>query len=330
MCSPCCVICCGGCQDCCTDCCCGGCCTNLCCGGCCPTGVRATQTLQFPSEHRWFERCTNANCVSCQDTTTTNECSCICRRNRHIIEALTCLFNTTIPHMVSTLFKLVVQQNEPLKRFPRDRKWDVMEHVKAPYTELNDLEIYDSMYDRCGLPIEPLHSDNIYKIVRLMFLAKVLTLEQQKYLLRMLKRLNQHAHCPVDLYLLLQTLENVNVKELMCSIHRQEEFVRSLHTARQCHKLCDLYNQVVTVDKRSVQRHRRRLRYGNKNHLKATMMEKQPSDESAAVRQSQLQRQYCDRKADLVSTAASPNGTTTSSVGRTRYAGSRNPSRSSK
>ncbi|KAH8387454.1 hypothetical protein KR093_007145, partial [Drosophila rubida] len=248
--------------------CCGGRCDPCCVCCCCPSAQppRASQTVQFPSEHRWFQRCTNVSCSNCQMNATADDCSCICRRNQHVIEALSCLFNTTIPHMVSTLFKLAYQQSEPMKRFPRDRKWDVMEHVRAPYTELNDLEIYDSMFDRCGLPINPLHTDNIFKIVRLMFLVKVLTLEQQKYLLRMLKRLNQHAHCPVDLDLLLQTLEDVDVKELMCSVRKHEVFVRSLYTARQCSKLCDLYNQVVTVDKVAVQRQRhKRARYGSKS-----------------------------------------------------------------
>jgi len=324
MCSPCCGVY-AGCSGCCAFK--GG------CGGCyCRQPPRISQKLTFPDDYKWFQRCTSSNCVVCQ-TNKDHECACVCRRNRHIVEALTCLFNTTIPYMLTILFKLAFQQNEPMKRFPRDRKWDVMEHVKAPYTELNDLEIYDSMYDRCGLPINPLDDDNIYKVVRMMFLIAVLTIDQQKYLIRMLQRLNAHAHSPVNLDLLLQTLEGVDLKELMCSIRNQEALVRCLYTARQCNELCKLYQQVVSVDKNAIKRRRKRIKYG-KQTLKSTG----DIEESPSVRQTQLNRQFCDRKApDIVFSGESPNITTPSS-GRQRISAfrtrsvnsSRNPSRSSK
>ncbi|KAM8718441.1 hypothetical protein ACLKA7_001622 [Drosophila subpalustris] len=318
MCSP----CCGGCFG-----YCGG------CGVCCYSKPLAiSQKLSFPDDYRWFQRCTSSSCTVCQSNKD-HECACVCRRNRHIVEALAYLFNSTIPYMLSILFKLAFQQNQPMKRFPRDRQWDVMEHVKAPYTELNDLEIYDSMYDRCGLPINPLHFDNIFKIVRMMFLITVLTIDQQKYLLQMLQRLNAHAHYPVDLDLLLRTLEGVDLKELVCSIQNQEAIVRRLYTARHCNDICQLYQQVVTVDKNAVKRRRKRIKYNKKSLKSAGEIEESPS-----VRQTQLNRQFCERKSpDIVFSGESPNNTTPSS-GRNRNSGhrsrsvssSRNPSRSSK
>lgn len=309
MCSPCCGVGSYGCRGYCGDC---GCC---CCGYSCGQLPAISQKLTSSrvDDYRWFERCMNASCVVCQNRIKQDhECECICRRNRHIVEALSCLFNSKIPHILSILFRLAFQQQaEPMKRFPRDREWDVMEHIKAPYTELNDLEIYDSMYDRCGLPIDPLHNDNIYKIVRMMFLITVLTNDQQKYLHRMLQRRNAHAHCPVNLDLLLQTLKGVDLKELMCSIRDQEALARRLYTARKCNELCTLYEQVVTVDKNAVKQRRKRLRHGKQNG-KATK-ESNHIEESPSVRQTLLNRQFCERKPiDSILQAESPTATTPS------------------
>ncbi|XP_030569674.1 uncharacterized protein LOC115769103 [Drosophila novamexicana] len=292
-----CASCRGGCGLCIGRCRCTGCCGPMPDANCRPY----LEKLQPVSKYRWFRHCTTAGCKKCQrddddddgDDDNGLDCDCICRRNRHIIEALSCLFSCSIQYMVSILFKLAYLQQQPLKRFPRDRVWDVMEHVKAPYTELNDLDIYDSMYDRCGLPIDPLDTDNMLKIVRLMFLTSVLTIDQEDYLLNMLQRLNAKANCPVHLDLLLQTLEGVDLKKLVCSMRDQEALTRGLYTSRLCNSICKLYRKVATVDKHLV-RHNRNRRRNNYNNKPAASSEH--AEEVPPTRQSVLNRQFCDRK----------------------------------
>lgn len=248
-------------------------------GGCC-SFPRPELAIKW-DEYRWFDNCTDPDCFKCHAT---KEELLDCRRNRHIVEALSCLFNQRLPYMLNILFKLASWQ--PGARVPRDREWDVMENVKAPYTELDDLLIYDSMYDRCGLPINPLHRDNIYKIVRMMFLSSVLTIGQQKYLLRMLQRLNEHSNCPVNISRLMEALSRVDVKTLVCSLRQQEKLCRAFYMSKQCADMCDLYARVTLIDKNAVKRRRRRLR----RHKKPT----KPGDEP--VRVSVLNRQFCERR----------------------------------
>lgn len=167
---------------------------------------------------------------------------------------------------------------------PRAREWDVMEKVKAPYTELDDLLIYDSMYDRCGLPINPLDRDNVYKIVRMMFLSPVMTIEQQRYLLRMLRRLNEHSRCPVNIRLLMEVLSEVDIKSLVCSLRKQEKLCRAFYMSKQCADICELYSRVTTIDKNALKRRRHRLRHHKKPN--------KPGEEP--VRLSVLNQQFCE------------------------------------
>ncbi|EDW06828.1 uncharacterized protein LOC6583849 [Drosophila mojavensis] len=286
--------------------------------GCCRPPL---EKLRPVDNYKWFQHCEEHDCRNCKKNSTdeddgyTSDCDCICRRNRHIIEALSCLFKCSVQYMVSLLFKLAYQQVQPLQRFPRDRVWDVMEHVKAPYTELNDLEIYDSMYDRCGQPIDPLDADNINKIVRLMFLREVLTSDQRKYLMRLLRQLNEHAFCPVHLDLLLQTLQTIDLNKLVCGIRHQEQLSRRLYTGRQCQSICQLYNKVSTVDKRMVAQNRKKRR----RKLKMSGTDAQ-TEEMNIARQSVLNRQFCERKpADNVSDVTPPRSTIHRASGSKRY-----------
>ncbi|XP_032593970.1 uncharacterized protein LOC116805555 [Drosophila grimshawi] len=274
------------------------------CNDCCCSQMRKccqcqpqVEKLRSVDEYRWFQRCPIDVSPKCDAEGGAHQCECICRRNRHIIEALSCLFKCSIQYMLSVLFKLAYQiYQQPLKRYPRDRVWSVMRHVKAPYTELNDLEIYDSMYDRCGMPIDPLDKDNILKIVRMMFLISVLTFDQQKYLLHMLNRLNAHAHCPVEVEFLLRTLKSIELRQLVCSLRNQEALTQRLYTSRQCSDLCGLYTKVATVDKYAIARHRsRRDRIKNKRNVARSSHAESLAASSA--RQSAVIRQFCERKA---------------------------------
>ncbi|TDG42682.1 hypothetical protein AWZ03_010902 [Drosophila navojoa] len=255
------------------------------------------EKLRPVDHYQWFQHCQEQNCRNCnmdptdEDDGSAIDCDCICRRNRHIIEALGCLFRCSVQYMISLLFKLAYQQLQPLQRFPRDRVWDVMEHVKAPYTELNDLEIYDSMYDRCGQPIDPLDPDNTHKIIRLMFLREVLTPDQNRYLMRLLKKLNEHAFCPVHLELLLQTIHTIDLNKLVCGLRHQEQLSRQLYTGRQCNSICKLYHKVSTIDKRMVAQNRRKRRHKYKRSGSDAH-----DEEMDIARQSALNRQFCERK----------------------------------
>lgn len=267
-----------------------------CCGhglaGCCnPCRMPKVEMAINWDEYRWFERCTDPKCIPCHEhKKEQHHCPCICRRNRHVVEALSCLFNTRLPFMLTMLFKLATHEPEP--RVSRDRVWDVMGNVKAPYTELDDLEIYDSMYDRCGMPIDPLDHDNIYKILRMMFLSPVLTIEQQKYLLRMLQRLNAHAHSPVDIPRLMDALSKTDIKSVVCSLREQEKLCRSFYASRKCEEICSLYMRVGSVDKNVMKQRRRRLKhYG---HKKTGPVD--DGNANAAIRQSVLNRQFCERR----------------------------------
>lgn len=247
------------------------------------------------NDYRWFERCSDPKCMSCHEhKKEPHDCQCICRRNRHVVEALSCLFNTRLPFMLTMLFRLAT--HEPEQRVARDRDWDVMENVKAPYTELDDLEIYDSMYDRCGMPIDPLDQDNIFKIIRMMFLSPVLTIEQQKYLLRMMQRLNEHAHCPVDISRLMDALSKTDIKSLVCSLRDQEKLCRNFYVSKKCEDICSLYTRVASVDKNVLKR--RRHRFKGFSHKKSNSQGDGFDDVNmnAAVRQSILNRQFCERR----------------------------------
>ncbi|KAH8325344.1 hypothetical protein KR067_000949, partial [Drosophila pandora] len=187
-------------------------------------------------------------------------CRCTCARNKNITEALACLFRVSKYQLISTLFQLAYHESQPLPRFPRDREWNVMENVKAPYTELHDLKIYDSMYDRCGMPINPLDESNIYKILRMMFMGPVLVPEQKAYLMGMLRKLNDRAICPVDLDILLAALEQIQLEELVCGIIDQDARAKRFYSGRHCTELCKLYQKVVATDKNAVIRKRRQAK----------------------------------------------------------------------
>ncbi|ALC48806.1 CG2898 [Drosophila busckii] len=252
------------------------------------------EKLSCADDYLWFQRCSHRDCGVCQ-TREQHECECDCRRNRHIVEALSCLFRCSVPFMLSTLFRLAHQRECPLRRFTRDHNWDVMQHVLAPYTELNDLEIYDSMYDRCGQPIDPLDCNNTLKVVRLIFLNEVITLDQRAYLMRMLERLRDHAHCPVNLQLLLEALAGVDLKQLVCSIHNQEQLARNFYNARQCAQICRLYRQVTTIDKMKIHRLRQRHR---QHKYKARKLSHAPTEDVVSARQTLLNQQFCMRRTE--------------------------------
>ncbi|KAI8038022.1 hypothetical protein M5D96_009063 [Drosophila gunungcola] len=208
--------------------------------------------------------CPATNCSVCGQNDGEQGCRCSCTRNKHILEALSCLFRVSRFQVVTTLFQLAYHESQPLPRFPRDRVWSVMENVKAPYTELHDLRIYDSLYDRCGQPIDPLDRTNAYKLLRLIFLIPVLVPEQRARLLAMLAQLNARAACPVDLDALLLALQQVQLEELVCGILEQDGRVKRFHSARQCLELCNLYHKVVATDKNAIIHKRRRIQAKSK------------------------------------------------------------------
>ncbi|XP_017101650.2 uncharacterized protein [Drosophila bipectinata] len=208
------------------------------------------------------------------------ECKCSCVRNKNIVEALACLFRVTKYHLITTLFQLAYHESQPLPRYSRDREWNVMENVKAPYSELHDLKIYDSMYDRCGMPIDPLDVDNCYKILRMMFMGPVLVPDQKTYLMGMLRKLNDHAICPVDLDFLLPVLGEVQLEELVCAIIDQNARAKRFHSGRNCSDLCKLYYKVVSTDKEDVIRKRRRT----KAKAKAKPTDQEDDDKKKAPR----------------------------------------------
>ncbi|XP_017066942.1 uncharacterized protein LOC108105048 [Drosophila eugracilis] len=232
---------------------CGGCCPSMCCQPVCRMPLEplrpATVTYGCPSP----------KCMMCSQNNGEEDCRCNFQRNKHILEALSCLFRVSKFQMLTTLFQLAYHESRPLPRFPRDRNWSVMEKIKAPYTELHDLKIYDSMFDRCGQPIDPLDRRNAYKLLRLIFLASVLVPEQQTQLMAMLSKLNAHAICPVDLNGLLVVLQQVQLDELVCGILEHDVRVKRFHSARQCMDLCNLYHKVAATDKNAVI-HKRRPR----------------------------------------------------------------------
>ncbi|XP_037723362.1 uncharacterized protein LOC119555816 [Drosophila subpulchrella] len=244
------------------------CCAPLCgapaCGPsmCCRLACRMPpEPLRPATVHRC---CPASKCTLCSQNNSEQECRCTCQRNKHILEALSCLFRVTKFQMLTTLFQLAYHESRPLLRFPRDRIWSVMENVKAPYTELHDLKIYDSLYDRCGQPIDPLDRTNAYKLLRLIFLGPVLVPEQKAQLQAMLLKLNDRAACPVDLNGLLLVLQQVQLDELVCGILEQDGRIKRFHSARQCLQLCNLYHKVAATDKNAVIRKRRRRKLVSK------------------------------------------------------------------
>ncbi|KAH8334818.1 hypothetical protein KR074_003265, partial [Drosophila pseudoananassae] len=227
------------------------------------------------------------------------ECKCSCVRNKNIVEALACLFRVSKYHLISTLFQLAYHESQPLPRYSRDREWNVMENVKAPYTELHDLKIYDSMYDRCGMPIDPLDVDNCYKILRMMFMAPVLVPDQKAYLMGMLRKLNDHAICPVDLEFLLPILAGVQLEELVCGIIDQNAQAKRFHSGRNCSELCKLYHKVVATDKEAVIRKRRRAKAKAKAKATATPTDQEAEDKKKTPRVSKPPppvQVYCTRR----------------------------------
>ncbi|KRF97515.1 uncharacterized protein Dwil_GK27915 [Drosophila willistoni] len=287
--------------------CCHGC--NLRCNPCFrPPSLthRQHERLRMIDDHRWLQRCTKKICSRCtKEDDSKHLCSCSCRRNQNLVEALSYLFRCPIYYMLSSLFKLAYQQIQPMKRFARDRKWDVMLHVKAPYTEFNDLEIYDSMYDRCGVHIDPLDFNNISKVVRMMFLNSILSLDQRKCLIGMLESLNERAIYRVNLERLLETLKNVSLKELVCSILDQDRQAASFYNAQMCKELCALYQRVTTTDKNMIIKRRkyRKLKKSDKD----LELSKKP------VRKMANTQLYCVRKP--TEPEGSPRATGTPGVG---------------
>ncbi|XP_015011443.2 uncharacterized protein LOC26526216 [Drosophila erecta] len=214
------------------------------CGMCCPAAGRAPLKPLPPTPVHHC--CPSAKCTLCCNGETKHECSCNCQRNEHLVEAFSCLFRVSKFQILTTLFLLAYHETVPLPHFPRDRNWAVMKNVKAPYTELHDLRIYDSMFDRCGQRIDPLDRRNTYKLLRLIFLGPLLVSSQRAQLLAMLTKLNARAACPVDLGGLLSVVQTVKLDELVCGILEQNERLQRFHSGRQCLELCNLYETVVT------------------------------------------------------------------------------------
>ncbi|XP_016978131.1 uncharacterized protein LOC108043831 [Drosophila rhopaloa] len=268
------------------------CCAPMCGAAACQPSMCCRPACRLPLEplrpaavHRC---CPAGKCVLCSQSNGEQGCRHSCTRNRHILEALSCLFRVSQFQVLTTLFQLAYHESKPLPRFPRDRVWSVMENVKAPYTELHDLRIYDSLYDRCGQPIDPLDRTNAYKLLRLIFLGPVLVPEQRARLLTMLHRLNARAACPVDLDALLTALEKVQLEELVCGILEQDGRVKRFHSARQCLELCNLYHKVAATDKNAVIHQRRRLRAQDKG--KNADAQKKP------LRKTVTMQMYCTRR----------------------------------
>ncbi|KRK07027.1 uncharacterized protein LOC26536330 [Drosophila yakuba] len=230
---------------------------------CCPPAGHVPWQPMHPATV--YQCCPSAKCTLCCHNESKHECHCSCQRNRHIVEAFSCLFRVSKFQILTTLFLLAYHESRPLPRYPRDRTWSVMENVKAPYTELHDLRIYDSMFDRCGHRIDPLDRRNTYKLLRLIFLGPVLVPEQRTQLLAMLYKLNARAACPVDLAGLLSVVQHVKLDELVCGILEQDGRAKRFHSGRQCLELCNLYQKVVATDKEAVIKKRRRRREKSKS-----------------------------------------------------------------
>ncbi|XP_034666793.1 uncharacterized protein LOC117900509 [Drosophila subobscura] len=186
---------------------------------------------------------------------------CDCHRNRCLLVALAYLFRCTNLSMLSTLWHMAYRQGQPLRGFTRDPAWRVLQRVKAPYTEVHDLEIYDSLYDRCGMAIDPLDPCNMFKVLRLMFLSAALVPEQRLCLMRMLEQLNELSLRRVNLELLLQTLASINIEEFVYSLAHQDNL--NAYQAKLSEELSQLYERVVTTDKNAIIRKRNRRARGD-------------------------------------------------------------------
>ncbi|KAH8273523.1 hypothetical protein KR018_009556, partial [Drosophila ironensis] len=257
---------------------------------CCPLPRRPVDKL-WPVKPTYG--CPGQKCGPCGDLE--QVCPCNCIRNGHILEALACLFRLSEFELMATLFQLAYDEAQPLPRFPRDRVWNVMENIKAPYTELHDLMIYDSMYDRCGLPIDPLDRTNTYKLLRMIFMAGVLVPEQRDYLLMMLRRLNAHAICPVNLEALLAALQLLKLDDLVCGLLNQRARAKRLRSGRQCADLCRLYQKVVTTDKDTVIRRRMRTQSNTGKEKGKTEAQKKPPQQRPKIPPPAAQI-YCTRR----------------------------------
>ncbi|XP_017052151.1 uncharacterized protein LOC108095535 [Drosophila ficusphila] len=255
---------------------------------CCPRPTACRPPLEPLRPANGHQCCPASKCKLCSQKHGEKGCRCTCPRNKHILEALSCLFRVSKFQVLTTLFQLAFHESQPLPRFPRDREWSVMENVKAPYSELHDLKIYDSLYDRCGQPIDPLDRSNAYKLLRLIFLGPVLVPEQRSQLLVMLRRLNARAACPVDLDGLLIALQEVQLDELVCGILEQDGRVKRFHSARRCQELCSLYHKVAAMDKKAVAPERRRQ--------KAKPKGKDADAQKKPQRRTITQQIYCTRR----------------------------------
>ncbi|XP_030381873.1 uncharacterized protein LOC115629534 [Scaptodrosophila lebanonensis] len=292
--------------------CCGGAGGNSSCNPCCcppPSGHRPRELLRSLDKIGWYERCMR-NCNACFTTPEAQRRTCnnTCQRNRNIVEALCYLFNCPLYQLMTTLFRLANYHIMAMDKFHRDCNWEVMANVQAPYTEMHDLEIYDSMYDRCGISIDPLDKNNMFKVLRMMFLTTILSIDQQQYLMRMLQRLNDHALFRVNLERLLKTLEQVDIKELVCSIIEQDRLCANFYSARQCTELCALYRKVASTDKMEIIR-RRRIKKAKKVPKKPKRCRRVPGTQIYCV------RKVPDSSEDFASPRGDPLLNSTSPVG---------------
>ncbi|SPP82212.1 uncharacterized protein LOC117584134 [Drosophila guanche] len=222
------------------------CCHSCCRGGCCFASRCQTEKLLVLTEP-----------LICMPR---KREKCECHRNRCLLVALAYLFRCTNLSMLSTLWHMAYRQGQPLRGFARDPAWRVLQRVKAPYTEVHDLEIYDSLYDRCGIAIDPLDPCNMFKVLRLMFLSAALVPEQRMGLMRMLEKLNELAFRRVNLELLLQTLASINIEEFVYSLAHHHNL--NAYQTKLSEELSQLYERVVTTDKNAIIRYRNRLARG--------------------------------------------------------------------
>ncbi|XP_033249081.1 uncharacterized protein LOC117188800 [Drosophila miranda] len=181
---------------------------------------------------------------------------CNCYRNRCLLVALAYLFRCSHVSMLSMLWRMACNAGQPLRGFSRDAAWSVMQGVRAPFTEVNDQEIYDSLYDRCGMAIDPFDPDNTYKMLRLMFINTALGPDQRMGLMRMLEKLNECSFRQVNLDLLLQTLASISIDEFVYSLIHQHKL--NACNDKLSEDLSQLYERVGTTNKHAIIRNRNR------------------------------------------------------------------------
>ncbi|XP_026843544.1 uncharacterized protein LOC6596332 [Drosophila persimilis] len=217
------------------------CCHSSCYGCCFPPRCRDTKLIVI-SKHRI---CTPKKKEKCN-----------CHRHRCLLVALAYLFRCSHVSMLSMLWRMACNAGQPLRGFSRDAAWSVMQGVRAPFTEVNDQEIYDSFYDRCGMTIDPFDPDNTYKLLRLMFINTALGPDQRMGLMRMLEKLNECSFRQVNLDLLLQTLASISIDEFVYSLIHQHKL--NAGNAKLSKDLSQLYERVGTTNKNAIIRNRNR------------------------------------------------------------------------